>query len=335
MDGYATQSARSSTGPLVIDFTTLILVLAWAFLSVSGGYQWFGSSLDNYSYYLYFMNLNSSPDFAASRFEPGFQAWAWVAKFILHMGFEPFVMSLIAVSLGIKFYLIRRYTALPIFAAGGYVLGFFFLHEYTQFRAALGIAFAFLGLHKQMEGKLKWAGLFYVVAILFHYSVVMVPVVALLSRFIKRWEAISLLAISSVVIAYMLPLIREMAVSYLSLLNPLTSAYFYGDEGAANIFSLFNVAMALASVYAIAIGYLERSKYHRIFLVLGISSLVGLALVSELQVLALRIKEVLAVAFIFAFTRSKPELQEIPLLFLLLVAMAYGFWSSIGQLFLF
>jgi len=335
VDGYATQSVRSSARPLEIDFTSLVLIAAWAFLSISGGYQWFGSSLDNYSYYLYFVNLNSNPDFGASRFEFGFQVWAWVSKFILRMGFEPFVTSLIAVSLGIKFYLIRRYTALPIIAAGAYVLGFFVLHEYTQFRAALGIAFVFLGLHKQLEGKLKWALLFYVLGILFHYSVVIVPIIALLSRFIKRWEAVGLIAVSSVVVAYMLPMFREMAVSYLSLLNPLTSVYFYGDEGAANIFSLFNVAMALASVYAIALGYLERSKYHRIFLVLGIASLVGFVLVSELLVLALRIKEILSVAFIFAFTRSKPEVHEVPLLLLLLIATAYGFWSSIGLLFLF
>lgn len=335
MDGTATQAVRGVANPPNIDSRTLFMLAAWAFLTVSGGFQWFGTSADNEAYYFYYINLNQSPDWGGSRFEIGFQLWAWIAKYILRLGFEPFVMTLIAVALGIKFYLFRRYASLPIIAATAYLLGFFFLHEYTQFRVAIGISFSLLGLHKQLEGKPFPAIACYVLGALFHYSVVVIPVVALLSRFVKNKVALALIGVASVAVAYLLPLVRDQLVGYLSVLNPLTSGYFYGDEGAANPFSLFNVATGLASIYALMIGYMERSTYHRVFLLMGISSLVVLVLMASQLVLALRIKEILSVGFIFAFTRSKLEMRDLPPLFLLFAAVAYGFWSGIGMLFLF
>jgi len=335
VDGETTRALRPVTSPLNIDARTLLLFAAWAFFTVSGGFQWFGSSADNENYYFYYVNLNTSPDWGASRFEIGFQLWAWVAKFILRLGFEPFVMTLIGVSLGIKFYLFRRHTSIPIIAAIAYLLGFFFLHEYTQFRAAMGISLSLLGLHKQLEGKALPALAWYFLGALFHYSVVLIPIIALLSRFVRRKDALVLIAVASAAVAVLLPLIREQLVDFLSVLNPLSSVYFYGAEGSANIFSLFNIAMGLASLYAVAIGYLARSAYHRTFLVLGISSLAALLIMQSQLILALRLKEMLSIAFIFAFTRSRPEMRDLPLLFLLLIATGYAFWLGIGELYLF
>jgi hypothetical protein len=336
LSDLATQSARTVPAPLEIDIRSLFLIALWAVLTVVGGMQWFGLSVDNHAYYGYYQNLNPGLGFGMSRFEPGFQLWAWFCKFILNIGFESFLMTLIGLALGIKFYLLRRYTTLPVIAAIAYVLGFFFLHEYTQFRAAVGIAFAFLGLHKQLEGKRIPAAGFYLAGILFHYSVFLIPAIAFLSRYMRRWESIAVMAVGLLAVIFVLPLVGDEAVTFFSRLNPHTESYIYSDAfGRASILSVSNVAMGLATIYAVFVGYLERSTYHRTFLVLGASSLVALVLFADSVILALRLKEVLSIAFLFAFTRSKPDMRDMPLVVLLLISSAYTFWSGLGSLFLF
>jgi hypothetical protein len=312
----------------------MVLCVLWLCFTIIGGYQFVGLSPDNDNYYQYFTSLNSSVNFSTSRFEPGFQIWTWLAKFIFHMNFDLYVMSIIGFALAVKFALIWRYTSVPIIAAISYIIGFFFLHEYTQLRVALGIAFAFWGAHKHLEGRPAAAAILYFLGMMFHYSVAIVPVIAFVTLSMKRSHVIILISVVALG-AILLPSIGSQDVlAFLSQINPLTDRYYYGDnqlEG-ANIFSIPNIALSLAVIYAVAIRLPARSRYHRFFLYLGIASLVGLIVLNGSLVLALRMKEVLGVAFIFAFTRSRLRPVDVPLVLLMLGAFGYTLARGVGSL---
>jgi len=319
---------------LAFDPRAMVLVVSWAFLSIAGGRQMFGESLDSVSYFRYFNNLNSNPDFGASRFEIGYQAFAWVCKFVLGLDYNAFLLATIAISLGLKFTLIWRYMSMPVIGALAYVLTFYFLHEYTQFRAALGIGLVMWGVHKFVEGKWRAALVWYALALLFHYSTIIVIAIAVVARFVRSPKSIGILGVVVAAAIFVFTFFGDVLLSFALRFNPLTEVYLYDRTvDNANLLSVPNLLMMAASLYAVVVGFLVRSDYHRTFLFLGLASFVGLALFVTTVTLALRIREVLFIGFMFAFLRSPPTPRDFPLVVLTLMAGAYTTWRGLGTLF--
>jgi hypothetical protein len=300
----------------------------WAVLSVAAGQQWFGDSPDLRNYLAFYNTVGPFFGFANSRFEYGYQFVAWIWA-LIGLDYFSLTVMLAAVSLGCKFYLFERYLAAPVLAAVSYVLAFYLLHEYTQIRAAVGIAFALMGIHAMFERRWIAFAVFSILGILFHYSMFVMPVVALASRQIK--SPIVLLAAGLALLLGLLifPLIKEPLIATLSVLNPLTSAYVYNDLNVdnANIFSFASVVTVGIIGWKTVDPNTFRKEYLRTFFGMALASYMALVLLQQSLELALRLRDALALGLIFLVFREAITMRQVPTIALWFAAAAYLFYG--------
>jgi len=305
-----------------------ILILGWAVLSLAAGQQWFGPSPDLVNYLAYYNSITPYFDFAGSRFEYGFQfvAWIWVG---LGLSYSSFFVTLAAFSLGIKFYLFDQYLSSPLLAAFSYVLAFYLLHEYTQIRSAVGISLALLGIHALIERRWLRFALFTIGGVLFHYSTVILPLIALASLRIEGRLAAALSALFLIAGSAALPMIQDLIVDTFSSLNPLTTAYVYNDQNAevANIFSFTSVMMVGIILVTLANPAVFHSKYNKAFFLMTLVSYISLILLRDSLELALRLRDALAVGTVFLVFREPLTMRQLPLALLWFLAAAYLYYT--------
>lgn len=308
--------------------TRIVLVAMWAVLSLAAGQQWFGDSPDLPNYLFYYQTIGPFFDLANSRFEYGFQIISWLWS-NLGLGYESLFVLMAGVSLGCKFYLFERYLRSPILAAVSYILGFYLLHEYTQIRAAVGIGFALLGIHA-MLGRRWWMFVVFTIAgILFHYSMVVMPLIALGARQIKGRVVIIVGALILVAGSTVLPAIQQLIVDVFSQFNPLTTAYVYNDLNAdgANILSFASVMTVGIIVWMVAIPSTFENEYTRVFFGMTLMSYLSLVLLRDSLELALRLRDALAVGIIFLVFREPISIRQIPPILLWFAAAAYLYYG--------
>ncbi len=308
--------------------TRVILAFMWAALSVAAGRQWFGDSPDLPNYLAYYNSIGRFFDLANSRFEYGFQlvSWGWTR---LGLGYESLFVVLAGFSLGCKFYLFERYLASPVLAAVSYVLAFYLLHEYTQIRAAIGIAFALLSVHALVERRWLWFGLFTVAGVLFHYSMAVIPLVALASLQVRGRGLVALGALALVAGSTLLPVIQRLIIDLFSVLNPLTTAYVYNDLNiaSANILSFASVMTVGIILWTIATPDVFRNEYTRVFFSMMLTSYLSLVLLRDSLELALRLRDALAVGIVFLVFREPIEPRRLPPIILWLAAAGYLYYG--------
>lgn len=308
--------------------TRIVLVAMWAFLSLAAGQQWFGDSPDLPNYLSYYNSIGPYFDLENSRFEYGFQLLAWGCS-NLGLSYTSLFVLLAGFSLGCKFYLFERYLASPIMAAISYVLAFYLLHEYTQIRAAVGIAFALLGVHAMLGRRWVAFALFTVLGILFHYSMIVIPLVALGSRQIKGRAVIIFGAMILVVGSTILPMVQQLIVDLFSALNPLTTAYVYNDlnTDSANILSFASIMTIGILVWTIAVPTTFRQEYLRVFFGMALTSYLSLVLLRDSLELALRLRDALATGLVFLIFREPVSIRQLPPIILWFAAAAYLYYS--------
>jgi len=308
--------------------TRVVLAAMWAVLSLAAGQQWFGDSPDLPNYLLYYQTIGPFFDLANSRFEYGFQivSWLWSS---LGLGYESLFVVMAGVSLGCKFYLFERYLRSPILAAVSYILGFYLLHEYTQIRAAVGIGFALLGIHAMLQRRWWMFAVFTIAGILFHYSMIVMPLVALGARQIKGRVVIIAGALILVAGSTILPALQQLIVDVFSQFNPLTTAYVYNDLNAdgANILSFASVMTVGIIVWMVAIPSTSGNKYTRVFFGMTLMSYLSLVLLRDSLELALRLRDALAVGIIFLVFREPISIRQIPPIILWFAAAAYLYYG--------
>ena len=161
----------------------IFLLLIWLFFSFAAGYHWFGEGRDYSEYLSFYSGLESKSFWVNIRFEPGFTFFAWVFKFYLGASYSTFYLVLVSLALGLKLHLIWRYTNSPVLAALAYLMLFYPLHEYTQIRVAVAMGFAYLAIHEGLQRKIYNALILLLLALFFHYSVVVLIVSASLFSF--------------------------------------------------------------------------------------------------------------------------------------------------------
>ncbi|MFQ3666814.1 MAG: EpsG family protein, partial [Sphingomonadaceae bacterium] len=133
-------------------------VLVAGLLAMASGYRWFGEGRDYGDYLIFWSDIGSISLLPQSRFEPGFTWMAWAFK-NLGADYGLFASFLVLVSLGIKFAVFYRQTRWPLAAVACYLGMFFFVHEYTQLRMAVALAFALLAAVAFGNGRWINAGL--------------------------------------------------------------------------------------------------------------------------------------------------------------------------------
>lgn len=307
-----------------------ILVFGWAILSVAAGHQWFGDSPDLANYLYYYNTIGDFFNFSDSRFEYGFQAvcWLWVQA---GLSFYSLYVILVGVSLGFKFFLFEKYTASPILAAITYVLAFYLLHEYTQIRAAVGISLSLFAVHQMLNRKWLSFAIFCILGILFHYSVIAIPLTALISLRIRGRAVVAVAAIVLIAGSTMLPVVQEIIISIFSKLNPLTTAYVYNDLNinSANIFSVASVLTLGVIVWCIISPDTLKADYTRVFFGMALASYMSLVMLRESLELALRLRDALEVGIIFLVFREQISPIRIPPILMWSGASMYLFYVNV------
>lgn len=296
------------------DAVTAVMVVSWALLSLAAALRWLGPGRDYFEYLYYYNTIPYQFALSDTRFEPGFHVVAWFFRNVLNVEYSILAFALVAVSLGIKFYLIKRYLNHPILAMVTYVALFYPTHEYAQIRTALALALGYGAVHLLFERKYLAGLAGFVIGVTFHYSVIMLALVYFGAQYVRGRAAVILLVAGLVIVTVFSEQIVGTVTNIFSAYNPLLKYYvsnsYFNDE--VRITSLNNLLPAAALGLAVLLGWFGYGRYHATFLTMSIASLVAIVLLSGSPVVAQRLKELLFVAVIFLIYRSPIILRNLP-----------------------
>lgn len=283
-----------------------LIVFVWLFLSFAASYQLFGVGRDFPGYLDSYSQLGQHSFWTDSRFEPGYVFFAWVFKFYLKASFSHFYLVLVSFALGIKLYLIWRYTSSPVLAMLVYVMLFYPLHEYTQIRVAVALGLAYLALHKGLQGKISNAIVLFFLALTFHFSVAVLLVGACLVFFFR--QNIYYFVYGSVLVFMLLAFFGlQFFTIFISELNPLTLAYLENTQSAITP-NLFSLSMILFFTTFVSIALFQRpwrDNYTCLWFFLSIMGMISFVLLIDSPVFAHRVKDVLLVSSVFLTFRFR------------------------------
>ena len=181
---------------------TAALIVAWLLLTCAAGFRWLGDSRDYLQYLAYYDQIPPYLSFNYTRFEPGFHVCAWFARTYLNLEYDYFVLIVAGVSLAIKFHLFRKYLRYPLLAVITYAAIFYPVHEYTQIRIGIALAFGYLTIHNLYEKRYLWGAIWFVPAYLFHTSAIVLPLAFLASRYVRGNMSVILIGVGAAVLFY-------------------------------------------------------------------------------------------------------------------------------------
>ncbi|MEA3015135.1 MAG: hypothetical protein QOD42_3680 [Sphingomonadales bacterium] len=292
---------------------TAALAALWLLLTCAAGFRWLGDSRDYLDYLAYYNQIPPYLAFNNSRFEAGFHFCAWFARTHLNMEYDYFVLIVAGLSLAIKFHLFKKYLRYPLLAAVTYVAIFYPMHEYTQIRVGLALALGYLTIHCLYDRRWMAAALWFVLAYLFHTSVIVLPLGFLAARYVRGNMAVILIGIGAAVLFYISEQLRELLVQLFSSINPLLRSYVDNRTfESVSLLSINNLLLIAAMAAAVVMGWFKFSRYHALFLTLSLASIVAIAVLASSPIVANRTKEVLFVSVIFLIFRSKITLRTLP-----------------------
>lgn len=302
-NGQGADLARTRLENLASDerVTTIILVVAGIVLSLTTSYSLLGYSRDYLEYLNYYNTIPRILSFEDARFEPEFHAAAWLFSVVFDADMSLFILAISAISIGIKFYLFKRYLSYPLIAALLYMVTFYPIHEYTQYRVGIALSFAYLAAHLLLERKYFKSSACLIVSIGFHYSSILVALTAV-GGFLGYGRRGVLIAIAGLAIGGLLILqFPQVLTSVFETLNPLSSNYLDNKamyEG-VSLLSVNNLILIAAILAYIMAGYYNSGRYETMFLIMTIVCLFPIILLPEAPIIAQRSKEVLFLAVIF------------------------------------
>ena len=283
------------------------MVLAWLVLTLAAGFRVLGAGYDYLTYVTYYLYIPELLSFEDTRFEPGFHLAAWFFRHKVGLSFDQFSMLIVGISLGIKFYLFRKYLAHPLLAVVAYVLIFYGIHEYTQIRAALALALGYWAIHLVMERRWLWAALLFGLSLTFHTSAVLLLPAYIASQFIRGTLAAVLIGVGAAVLFALSEYLYNFAMVYFTTINPLLGSYLDNattDINSLSLTSINNLIFMASLAAAVVFRWFDLGRYHSTFLTISILSLVLLALFATSPIVGQRAKEVLFVASIFVMFRA-------------------------------
>lgn len=292
------------------------LLISWVFLTFSVGNLWLGTPRDYYEYISWYENLNSYFDYTQSRFEPGFYFLAWIFRYIFETNFNFFIGCIAAISLGIKFWLFKKYLHYPALAMIIYVAIFYPIHEYTQYRAALSLSFGYLGVHFLLERRWNLAIILFAVSVTFHGSSLLLSLVGFGGYFLRGNKAALAVLVATLIAGLFFENLREIIEQVFSIINPLTTSYLdnLANLEEVTVLSINNLFLIGMCFFCIVLGYYHRSRYHMLFLTITLTSITPIVLLADAPIIAQRAKEVLFVAMVFLVCRSHFRLKDTPVI---------------------
>lgn len=295
------------------DLGAFALVVLWAVMSYAAAFRSFGVGRDYIEYLAFYDRIPSDLSTSVQRFEIGFTWLAWFFIYGLDLGYNWFALFVVSISLGIKFFLFWKYLKHPLLAAIYYCLIFYPIHEYTQVRTAIGLALGYLALHFAYEHRFAKAVIAFVAGVAFHTSVFVLLPVYLAAVYARRNVATLAVVAALILVFGFSSSLRSSALGLFSAANPLLDAYAQNRElQEISILSLNNLGLVLALIAGFAGGWLQESRYHALFFVISVSSVLAVIALAEVPMVAQRTKEVLYVATVFLAHRSSVKIKTLP-----------------------
>jgi hypothetical protein len=163
----------SYIGLLIFCIVSAAVISAW-FSRDSGAYQHYFNSFGKSSW----ANLKTEV-FHKELF------FAVVSKAFYKAGIDVFFLFLIfsAISLTVKFYLIAEHSKDKLLSLAFFISYFFILHDSTQIRFGMAVAFVYLGLHFLVDNRrFVFSGIVILSAFLFHNAVLVFIVMLLFTN---------------------------------------------------------------------------------------------------------------------------------------------------------
>lgn len=328
-------NSRSNDFAIKNNFSFLIALGIGIILAAAAANRWFGEGFDYGNFYQDYMTKTRNLDLLNSRFEYGYQVLSWIFAIILERSFSEFYFSLAAIAISIKIYLFYKHLKMPEIAVAIYLLILFYLHEYTQIRAACGVSFAYLAIHFWMNRKIISSIILIIIAPLFHYSALIPVIVFFVSDAILLLPTIGIMLGVAVTLAVISRLssygLTALISDQFSLLNPVIIHYNYNvifltDE---KIVSSTNLVMIITLIYSMISGIFDKSKYiARFTLLCGAGLILSILLISS-PVISTRTRDVFLLATVFVACRDQLSIKTLPLVGLLL---GLGVWQLQGAI---
>mgnify|MGYP002765376804 FL=1 len=150
-------------------FRIYMLFLCMVAISLFFGLRMLGQDSDFISYETFYDSINDQFAFSDTRFEFGFVLISYFFKQVLNTDIHVLLVFIAFVSLTIKQYLFSKSNNRFLIAII-YLMGIGLLHEMTQIRVAIAISFVLLSLYFKSNERTKLSFLFFILSILFHYS---------------------------------------------------------------------------------------------------------------------------------------------------------------------
>lgn len=334
MNSLSDAIAEHRTASIRLQPAAVVLALLVLVFSVTAGYGWLGESHDYSEYLNAYRNIDPRNPFFGSRLEHGYAFAAWICKFYLGMDFQFYFTLLAATSLALKFRLFWKYTSTPVVAAVVYLMFLFPLHEYTQIRAAVAVAFAFTAIDQYLEGKRMAAVALFVVAILFHTSAVALLAGGLLVLLASELPP-AIAALLFVTVAFVASLATARLEFSLAEVNPLALGYINKAflHHAVSLFSGENILLFVTTLCGAIFLRPWQRRPDGYFFFLSFWALISLFAFRAIPVFAHRIMELFIFSyFLFAFRFDKSILSRVPAMMMVLTGAWMLYEAIIQQL---
>jgi len=299
---------------VVFWITSIILILI-------AGFRKIGIDPDSEAYRSFYES-----DFATMLFlaEPTFAAISFLVKSTFNnVQFVLLVYAIIGIS--IKFYGISKLTDLIFLSVIVYFGNYFILHDFTQIRAAVASGILLLAIIPLAERKFGKFMLLFIIALLFHYSsIIILPLWFLTNnRIEKKMKYALYLSIPIGILLYLLnfDILLEIPIDTIKY---KIQAYKDSQDVADVSLNVFNLVYLIKYLifYILLFNYNildTKTKYISILLKIYALSLVAYLSLSQNTIFAMRFSELLGIV----------EIILIPFLFYLFKSRVIGFFVVI------
>lgn len=150
-----------------------IFVVIGILLVAIAGFRLFGPGAD---YYVYMEMVVDKSDLRLGTEEFAFKLLVWINDILFGSDFLAFLVMFAILGVGTKLFAILKYSKLPLLSLILYTFSYFLLHEYIQIRAGVATGFFLLAIADLANGDAKKYFVKAALAVLFHWSsVVLLP----------------------------------------------------------------------------------------------------------------------------------------------------------------
>ena len=318
--------------PIRIYPSAIVLGALAVIFGMAAGYSWLGVSRDYGNYLSTWNALTSNADFSQTRFERGYMLASWIAKFELRMDFAQFYSVLAAAALMIKFRLLWKLTQAPVVAAIVYLMLLFPYYEYTQLRAAVGMALAYYSIDKLVRHQFGPFLCLSALSALFHTSAVVISLAAIAATLLRKQSPLAVAWIFAAVGLGIWAAIKGVLI-FMQLLNPLVERYVDPSLGIAVPNLLSGEVLLLAILIPVSAVFIRpwRSWPDKLFFYMSFWSQISLVALYSTSAIAFRIRNLFIMSYLLFAFRFDARFQSRFPGFVLIVTALWMAYKSVSE----